>query len=241
MARALRATPSTAGDLCPFQMFLMEQVNVLHSKHQDSRTSLLSTAQDYELRFQGQDNMVSLKEIHKVVLCKVGKASADADQMIKTAFGAEDGDILGIRTTCPSMFRFGDASMWRGTPSNDNVRKLARSMICSGFRQDSVIASRTLTRKEDGFPSVSFHLLLGDGAARGVAACIVWFLLVKHVEEIPAGEPEIGKLVMSLMRISVSFEKHGTGTPKEALLAQASRQSRLPPCSQCTPCRGLPW
>jgi hypothetical protein len=161
MARALRATPSSAGDLSPFQMFLMEQVNVLHGKHQDSRTSLLSTAQDYELRFQGQDNMVSLKEIHKVVLCKVGQASADADQMIMSTFGAEDGDILGIRTTCPSMFRFGDASMWRGTPSNDNVRKLARSMICSGFRQDSVIASRHADTEGRWFPECKFPFAFG--------------------------------------------------------------------------------
>jgi len=238
MARALRATPSTAGDLCGFQVFLMEQVNVLHGHHQETRTSLLSTAQAYELQFQGQDNMVSLKEIHKAVLCKVGQTSADADQLIMTTFGAEDGDILGIRTTCPSMFRYGDASMWRGTPSNDNVRKLARSMICSGFRQDSVIASRTLSLKEDGFPSVSFHLLLGDGAARGVAACIVWLLLVRHVDQIPDGEPEIGKLVRSLMRISVSFEKHGTGTPKEALLAQASRQNQA---AAVLPVHTLSW
>ncbi len=67
----------------------MERVDELHSNHQENRTSLLSTAQDYELRFQGQDNMVSLQESHTVVLCEVGKASADADQLITATFAAE--------------------------------------------------------------------------------------------------------------------------------------------------------
>ena len=128
--------------------------------------------------------------------------------------------------------------MWRGTPPNANVRKIARNIVVRGFGQDSIIASRTLDMKIDGRPDVSFHLLLGDGSARAVAACIVWALLVRSKDNIPAGDIFVEKLVMSLLTITVNFELHGTGTPKEALLAQCSRQNQA---AAVQPVQTLQW
>lgn len=238
MARVLRSTPSNAGDVGIFQKFLMSEVDTIHCKHHDTRTSFLSTAQEYMQQYQGPDNMASLMEAHVQVLCKLGMVSAEAEQMVAKMFEAQPGDILGKRDLCVSMFSFSEQSMWHGTPSNDNVRKLARNMISSGFHLHSVIASRTLTLMEPDRQGVSFHLLLGDGSTRAVAACIVWMLLVKHVDKIPYGDPQVEQVVRSLLSIQVSFERHGTGTPKEALLAQASRQNQA---ASVQPLHTLAW
>lgn len=214
-----------SGDLSVYQMFLMEEVNKCWGKHQHARTPMLSEAVEYMRVYQGSDNMAALKQEHVDVLCAVGQMREAATQMVDSLFMARDGDVIGIRKTCPSMFSFESKSMWRGTPPNANVRKIARNIVVRGFGQDSIIASRTLDMKIDGRPDVSFHLLLGDGSARAVAACIVWALLVKSKNSIPAGDIFVEKLVMSLLAVTVNFELHGTGTPKEALLAQCSRQN----------------
>jgi hypothetical protein len=238
MARALRATPSCTGDITLFQKFLMDDVEVSWGKAQNDRTSMLSLVQEYQALVGGPDNIMALKEMHTKVLCKVGKANVEAEQMVASMFAAHEGDVLGVKKLPPAMFSYTNASMWRGTPSNAAVRKLARSIISSGFRQDSIIASRTLDLMVPDSQEVSFHLLLGDGSSRAVAACLVWMMLCKFVDKIPGGVPEVEQLVLSLLHLSVSFERHGAGTPKEALLAQASRQNQA---AAVLPVHTLSW
>ena len=70
-----------------------------------------------------------------------------------------------------------------------------------------------------------FSLEFGDGSARGVAACLVWMLLVKHMEDIPVGDEQVASLVQSLMAIPTVFERHGSGTTQDCLIAQAAKQN----------------
>jgi hypothetical protein len=228
MARALRHTPSNAGDMHLFQHFLMGEVNKRVDKHQLERTSVLEDVRAYEAKFRGLEQMGALKESHVAVLQAMGMTVEEAEHFAATLFEGQEQDIAGIRHMCPSMFAFGELSLWRGFPSNGNVRKLAKSIVTSGFQQDSVIATRTLDllAPVGGNNQVSFHLLLGDGSARAVAACLVWLLLTENVARIPRMEPMIDKMIRSLLCMQVSFERHGSGTPREALVAQASRQNQ---------------
>jgi hypothetical protein len=227
-----------SGDLSLFQTFLMDQVNECWSKHQHERTPMMKEAVEYMQAYQGSNNMAALKQEHVDVLCAVGQEREAATQFVDSLFVARDGDVIGIRKTCVSMFSFEGKSMWRGTPPNANVRKIARNIVVRGFGQDSIIASRTLDMKIGGRPDVSFHLLLGDGSARAVAACIVWAMLVRSKNSIPAGDMFTEKLVMSLLAVTVNFELHGTGSPKEALLAQCSRQNQA---AAVLPVQTLQW
>jgi hypothetical protein len=240
MARALRATPSNAGDMHPFQKFLSDAIDELVDKHQLARTSVLMDVRAYETTFAGMEQMGALTESHEAVLQAMGMPHAEAKHFTETLFEGQQQDIEGIRHMCPSMFSFGDLSLWRGFPSNGNVRKLAKSIVCSGFRQDSVIASRTLDllAPEGGNNRVSFHLLLGDGSARAVAACLVWLLLTQNLAHIPRVEPIVDKMIRSLLMMQVSFERHGSGTPREALVAQASRQNQM---AAVQPVHTLQW
>jgi hypothetical protein len=182
----------------------------------------------YESKFCGQEQMGALKESHVAVLQAMGMTDAVAEHFAATLFEGQAQDIAGIRCMCPSMFAYGEASLWRGLPSNGNVRKLAKSILSSGFQQDSVIATRTLDllAPVGSNNQVSFHLLLGDGSARAVAACLVWLLLTENIARIPRMEPMIEKMIKSVLMMQVSFERHGAGTPREALVAQASRQNQ---------------
>jgi hypothetical protein len=209
-------------------------------KHQLDRTSVLVDVRAYEITYCGIERMGALKEIHEKVLQATGMPEAAASHYTATLFEGQHQDIDGLRRMCPSMFSFGEHSLWRGYPSNGNVRKLAKSIVSSGFRQDSVIASRTLDllAPEGGQNEVSFHLMLGDGSARAVAACLVWLLLTQNVGRIPRVEPMVDKMIRSVLSMQVSFERHGSGTPREALIAQASRQNQM---AAVQPVHTLQW
>ena len=77
-----------------------------------------------------------------------------------------------------------------------------------------------------GSDEVSFHLLLGDGSARAVSACVVFMAIMRSLASMPRAEPSVEHLVRSLMSMTVSFELHGSGSNKESLLAQCSRQNQ---------------
>ena len=56
-----------------------------------------------------------------------------------------EGKLSGILNTAVVQWRFDEASLWRGMPDNPRVAKIAKSIIGNRFRQDSIIASRTLS------------------------------------------------------------------------------------------------
>ena len=206
----------------------MTEVDRLWDQHQQDRSSMVEEVRAYESQYRGSDQMNKLKDIHLTVLTAMGKTELEADTITASLFEGKAGDLNGVHHLCPSMFAFGDASLWRGKPPNGTIRKLAKSIISSGFRQDSVISSRTLdiTAPEGANNLVSFHLKLGDGASRALAACLVWKITTQHVGRIPQAEPAIEAMILSLLSMTVSFERHGTGSPREALVAQVSRQNQ---------------
>ena len=130
--------------------------------------------------------------------------------------------------------------MWRGDPDNRSVLKLARSIISSGFSAaDGAIASRTLSLiAQPGEEIVRVSLLFGDGSARGVAACSVWMLLMKHRDTIPASDEQISSMVLSLIAMPTNFERHGSGMPQECLTVQAARHNAK---SAVLPVSTLQW
>ncbi len=238
--RALRSTPSNAGDLSIFQSAMMTKVDELWELHQTNRTTMVTEVTDYQNKFCGIDQMSNLKDLHVKVLQRVGKTEVEATEFTTALFQGRMGNEDGLRWLCPSLFSYRNDSLWRGPPANGTVRKLAKSMIGSGFRKDSCIASRTLdlNAAQGSGDQVSFHLLLGDGCSRAIAACLVWKMLSENVDEIPFHDPIVSKVILSLLCMQVNFERHGTGTPREALVAQASRQNQA---AAVMPVNSIQW
>lgn len=215
--RRLRATPSTPSDLSAKQDNLLKEFEAIFDEYQDKRQPLSTFLCDYEDKYR--DDIDALKDSVKSKLEDVGYQAEFIDAHLKTTFPEATLEVIGMRTISPMHFSFKPDSLWRGYPSNHTVRKLARSIIVSGFRSDSVVSSRTLS-----FSGKPFCLSLGDGSARLIAAAIVWKLLSDTV--LRADDEGMQNLVYSLSAVHVNFEKHGTGTAKECLIAQASRQNQ---------------
>ena len=155
-------------------------------------------------------------------------SSADeARGAVMQALAPKEGEVSGLMPTTPLHWNYASESMWRGDPDNRRVLKLGRSIISSCFNEsDGAIASRTLCLSAShGKEDVRFSLLFGDGSARGVSACLVWMLFLKHRGLIPQGDVDIYGTIQSLWTLPTNFERHGSGTPQECLLAQAARQN----------------
>ena len=71
-----------------------------------------------------------------------------------------------------------------------------------------------------------FRLLFGDGSARGVAAMVVWALIVKNMDVLSA-DPAVEDMVLSVLRLNTNFEEHGDGSDRARLVAQAARQNQF--------------
>lgn len=82
------------------------------------------------------------------------------------------------------------------------------------------------------------RLLFGDGSARGVAAMIIWILLLSNPDSWPSGDASVEDLVLSLLQIPTNFEEHGDGSERAKLIAQAARQNQL---AQVLPVSTLEW
>ena len=82
------------------------------------------------------------------------------------------------------------------------------------------------------------RLLFGDGSARGVAAMIIWILLLSNPDCLPTGDTAVKDLVLSLLQIPTNFEEHGDGSERAKLIAQAARQNQL---AQVLPVNTLEW
>jgi hypothetical protein len=187
-----------------------------------------------------QDHNIILEQLASVKERISGDSAQDAMAWSKHMLKAETQQVRGIRDTCIVQWSFDDSSMWRGPPDNARIVKIAKSIICSKFRRDSVIASRTLDMSkavdaEDDL--IIGRLLFGDGSARGVAAMIVWVLILKNIDSLSV-DNTMEDLVMSILRIPTNFEEHGDGSAKANLVAQAARQNQL---AQVLPVNTLEW
>lgn len=141
--RALRPTPSCANDISPFQTKLLSDLKQLDQQLADERTPFLTWAAKYSSSIEADPGRV-LKEISSLREVVFGDTAADAKTFAQHVLRPESGKTLGLRDTCIVQWRFDLPSMWRGVPDNPRVLKLARSILSSRFRKDSVVASRTL-------------------------------------------------------------------------------------------------
>ena len=174
-----------------------------------------------------QDHDIIVEQLTSVKERISGDTRFDAVAWSKHLLKPETDQIRGIRETCIVQWSFDDLSMWRGPPDNARILKIAKSIICGKFRRDSVIASRTLdmSKAVDAQDDLIIgRLLFGDGSARGVAAMIVWVLILKNIDSLSV-DSAMEDLVMSVLRIPTNFEEHGDGSAKANLVAQAARQN----------------
>lgn len=109
----------------------------------EQRMPFLAWADKYSASI-GVDRDRAVTDIARVRMAAFGDSEAEAKAFALQLLRPEAGKILGLRDTCILQWRFDEASMWRGVPDNPRVLKLARSILSSRFRKDSVIASRTL-------------------------------------------------------------------------------------------------
>ena len=79
--------------------------------------------------------------------------------------------------------------------------------------------------QDTGDKPVYFHLLLGEGSARRVAAMVVWLLVLRHLDALTGEEAATEDMIMSLLSIPTNFEDHGDGSERAKLVAQAARQN----------------
>jgi len=141
--RALRPTPSCPGDLSPIQAKVLEDLKHLDEQLTEQRMPFLAWAAKYSSSIEA-DRDRAVKDIARVRMAAFGDTEAEAKAFALQLLRPEVGKTLGLRDTCILQWRFDEPSMWRGMPDNPRVLKLARSILSSRFRKDSVIASRTL-------------------------------------------------------------------------------------------------
>jgi hypothetical protein len=85
---------------------------------------------------------------------------------------------------------------------------------------------------------VAFHLLFGDGSARGVAAMVVFLVVLRNMDGLAPSSDGAEEMIMSLLSISTNFEDHGDGSERAKLVAQAARQNQH---AQVLPVNTLEW
>jgi hypothetical protein len=179
-------SPDTSDKLDDFQLVLLTDLAKLHHELLNARRSLYSFAKEYQVSWGDKPDivmghMVSAKmAIHSVAEDEARRWVQDLLQPRETA--------PGIHATCIVQWRLDEESMWRGPPDNARVLRLAGCIIKSGFRKDSCIISRThnvSATAAQGEPNiVTFGLLFGNGSARGIAASVVWSLVLRRIAEI---------------------------------------------------------
>jgi hypothetical protein len=220
--RQLRATPSHTADLTTFQKILLKEATSLEESLLDKRIPLWSVAAAFQdERVNNVDK--TLGEVALVMQRLKGLDANEAERAAKSLLAGNDGKLSGLRHTCVVQFRFDDESFWRGPPDNLRLSRFIKSIVCTRFRADASIASRTLELTGD---VATFQLLFGDGSARGVAALIVWKLVFEHIAHLDPSDDADTSLVDSLLKISTMFEQHGDGSSRSHLIAQAARQNQ---------------
>jgi hypothetical protein len=220
--RTLRATPSNAQDLAPWQTGLLGDLGKIMEDCQEQRKPIAYLLQPAA----PQDEEAAMRQFTGV-WCQVFGTSpevAEAAGLERMAPGPATAS--GTLTTTPLSWRYDDESLWRGPPDNRKVIKLARSIVITGFRQSDPLTSRTLDLSpragEGGGPDIlSGRLLFGDGSARGLAAFLVWQLLWKKGTNLPTGDAALVGVVESLVAMPTVFELHGDGSKRAMAVAQA--------------------
>jgi hypothetical protein len=236
--RSLKATPSNPSEISKFQKTLLEDVANLDYELLKAKKPFYTFAQEYYHAHADKPEVI----LNQLVHSKMAIHAVPEDEARKWALHLlrpREEQMLGLHPTCIVQWRLDDDSMWRGPPDNTRVLRFARSIISSRFRKDSCIASRTLDMSSAcGSGVVIFRLLFGDGSARGIAACVVWSLIQRRVNQIPPNDAAVEDLLESLWALPTNFELHGDGSERASLVAQAARQNQA---AQTLPVSTIEW
>ena len=95
--RALRPTPSTTGDLSPWQLTLIDNLSQLHSECFEKRTALTKIIQE----FPALQGVAALEEITHAVQIGWNEPLDITSERAKVILQPGDPNFEGTRTTCP--------------------------------------------------------------------------------------------------------------------------------------------
>ena len=95
--RALRPTPSTTGDLSPWQLTLIDKLSQLHSECFEKRTALTRIIQE----FPALQGVAALEEITHAVQIGWNVPLDEATERAREILQPGDPRFEGSRTTCP--------------------------------------------------------------------------------------------------------------------------------------------
>ncbi len=221
--RVLKPTPSKTEDLQEWQLVLTEKLSLLHAECFEKRMALTKTIQD----FPPLEGAAALDEVAYAARVAWDLSVEKAHEKAAEILAAGPPAFEGSRPTCPLSWSFRDESLWRGMSDNKKLIRLSRSMVTTGYRQDEPINSRTfdLTAPEG---VLAAKLLFGDGQARGLAARLAFqFVLnaVRHSQDSLMGDPELMRIMQSLIQIPTVFAKSGECSGEDLIVAQAVRQN----------------
>ena len=221
--RSLRPTPSSTDDLKPWQLTLIDKLNMLHQECFEKRTALTKIIQAFP-PLKGEQ---AVEEIIYAARIAFHLSEEEASKRAKELLQAGPPTFEGARSTCILSFSFEDASLWRGMTDNKKIIRLARSMLTSGYRTDEPINCRTFDlRSADDV--LAAQIYFGDGQARGLAARLAFQFLMNAVrtsENSLMGDPEAARIMESLIVIPTVFAKSGEGGYEDNVVSQAVRQN----------------
>ena len=221
--RILKPTPSTGADLQPWQLSLSEDLTKLHQEAFTQRLSLTQTVQ----AFPKPTGAEAISECSYAVRMAFNVQEDEAFGRAQVILEPGDADFTGSRDTCILSWSFEDQSLWRGLSDNKKLVRLARNMVTAGFKRDEPILSRSFDlRSDDGV--LAAKLLFGDGQARGLAARLAWQFLLNLMRsrgDQLMGDPEIMRIMQSLLFIPTVFERSGESSSEDLMVAQAVRQN----------------
>ena len=95
--RLLRPTPSTTGDLSPWQLTLIDKLSQLHSECFEKRTARTKIIQEFPALQGG----AALEEITHAVQIGWNVPLGIASERAKVILQPGDPNFQGTRTTCP--------------------------------------------------------------------------------------------------------------------------------------------
>ena len=220
--RQLKVTPSNTDSLGAVQKQLIRDLSDLEAAFLSRREAVASICWGYQASLQDRPE-VALEHLARV-RSKVSGLHLDAAMRWAGEILKPKETLQDIMSTCILQWRFDKDTFWRGVPDNPRIIRLAKNILTASFRKDSIVASRSFDLSGPG--PVVFKLLCGDGSARTVAAGFVWTLLPDTVDNLPVDE-DLDNLAISLATVGTLFERHGQGTDREMLVAQAARQNQV--------------
>ena len=125
--KKLRPTPSCTDEVDDLRKAISADLDDVYAKVKKEKTSFITPVREY---IAAHSEPAKLQARVQKVLTQVG-ATYDFDAW-------QDDPDHGKSVTAIMQWSFEHKSMWRGTPKNKVVYKLAKSMAIVGFRQDSL-------------------------------------------------------------------------------------------------------